>query len=222
MELCTVSVQVQEFSLQSAVRLQEVLHFFASLYPSPRAVNELLEEFGLKQKKKSNFSSLSGGQKRRLALAIALIGNPSLVVLDEPAAGLDLQGQAFLKKQINMLREQEVTVLLSTHNVDDATRLADQVIMMAQGHVVAQGSVADLVREHCLAWCLEVKGDLPSEAKRSPSIKVVENANLSNHRTIYTQSQQHFESLFPDVEVIQSREATLQDVYFLLTDNRLI
>lgn len=113
-------------------------------------MNELLEEFGLKQKKKSNFSSLSGGQKRRLALAIALIGNPSLVVLDEPAAGLDLQGQAFLKKQINMLREQEVTVLLSTHNVDDATRLADQVIMMAQGHVVAQGSVADQGEQNIL------------------------------------------------------------------------
>lgn len=140
-----LGVQVQEFNLQEWVRAREALAFFASLHPTSTDVDELLERFGLADKWAARFPSLSGGQKRRLAIARALVGDPELVVLDEPTAGLDPQGQMFINNEIRRLRVEGRTVLVSTHDVQDAAEVADHVLIIDHGRCVMAGTPQEIV-----------------------------------------------------------------------------
>ena len=120
-----IGVMLQQDGLYPGLTAREVLHLFAGYYRQPQNINNLLERVGLNATAKTHCRRLSGGQKRRLALAVALVGNPSLVFLDEPTSGMDPQARLATWEIIRDLKRNGATVLLTTHLMDEAERLAD-------------------------------------------------------------------------------------------------
>lgn len=130
--------------LPAAARTVDVLGLAAALYAHPQPVVDLLAELDLTRVARTAVRRLSGGERQRLALAVALVGRPSVVFLDEPTAGLDPQARQSVWALIGRLRAAGAAVVLTTHLLDEAERLADQVVLIAAGRVVAAGRAADL------------------------------------------------------------------------------
>ncbi len=130
-----------------AARVGEVLALFASFAAHPLDVGALLDRLDLTRLARTPWRRLSGGEQQRLSLALAVVGRPELVFLDEPTAGLDVAARHATWSLIEDLRAAGVTVLLTTHAMDEAERLADHVVVVASGRVVAAGSPAALTRE---------------------------------------------------------------------------
>ncbi len=139
-----VGVMLQQDGLYPALRPREVLRIFAGYYRRPQPVDRLLERVGIDPTTKTPCRRLSGGQKRRLALAVALVGNPRLLFLDEPTASMDPQARLATWDIIRDLRQQGVTVLLTTHLMDEAERLADRVAIIDHGRLIALDTPARL------------------------------------------------------------------------------
>jgi ABC-2 type transport system ATP-binding protein len=139
-----VGVMLQQDGLYPALTAREVLRLFAGYYERPQNIDALLEQVGLTAAAKTRCRRLSGGQKRRLALAVALIGNPILVFLDEPTAGMDPQARLATWEIIRDLRQKGVTVLLTTHLMDEAERLADRVAIIDHGQLIALDTPANM------------------------------------------------------------------------------
>ena len=139
-----VGVMIQDGGLPVMARSEELLRHVARLYAQPRDVDELIESLGLAPFARTSVRRLSGGQRQRLALAIALVGRPDLVFLDEPSAGMDPQTRLAVWEMIQTLRADGVSVLLTTHLMDEAAHLADRVVIIDHGAVIAQGTVAEL------------------------------------------------------------------------------
>ena len=129
-----------------AVRPREALRLFANLYAEPLDPEALLERLDLTGAANTPWRRLSGGQQQRLSLALAIIGRPSLVFLDEPTAGLDVHGKHATWSLIDDLRAAGVTVVLTTHAMDDAERLADHIVIVDRGRAVASGTPQELTR----------------------------------------------------------------------------
>jgi ABC-2 type transport system ATP-binding protein len=142
-----VGVMLQDGGLPPSVRPLALLRHVASMYSSPLAVDALAERLGLDEFGSVSIRRLSGGQKQRLALACALVGRPEVVFLDEPSAGLDPQSRTIVFDLIRELRSDGLAVVLTTHLLDDAQRLADYVYIMEGGRTVAEGTVAELTAD---------------------------------------------------------------------------
>ena len=127
-----------------AARVRETLEQFAAMYADPLPPDPLLDRLGLAKAAKRPWRRLSGGEQQRLSLALAIVGKPELVFLDEPSAGLDVEGRIALWELLEELREAGVTVVLTTHAMDEAERLADHVVIIAAGTVRATGSLRDV------------------------------------------------------------------------------
>ncbi|MGH6655625.1 MAG: ABC transporter ATP-binding protein [Actinocrinis sp.] len=132
-----VGVMLQSGGIYQAVRAMEMLRHIASLYANPLDVNALAEQLGLDSCGRTPFRRLSGGQQQRLSLALAVVGRPELVFLDEPTAGLDVQARHATWELIEQLRADGVTIVLTTHLLDEAERLADKVAIVDAGRVIA-------------------------------------------------------------------------------------
>jgi ABC-2 type transport system ATP-binding protein len=129
-----------------AARAGEVLALFAAMYSDPLPLRPLLERLGLDRSVRTPWKRLSGGQQQRLSLALAIVGRPEVVVLDEPTSGLDVQARHATWELIRDLRSAGVAVLLSTHAMDEAESLADHVVIVDRGAVVAAGAPSELTR----------------------------------------------------------------------------
>ena len=140
-----VGVMLQEGGVYGSVPAREALRHTASLYADPLPTDDLLDRLGLTSVAATAFKRLSGGQQRRLTLALALVGRPELVFLDEPTAGLDPQARLATWDIVRELRSAGVSVLLTTHNLEDAEQLADHVVIVDHGVVVAAGTPASLM-----------------------------------------------------------------------------
>ena len=127
-----------------AVRPREALRLFSNLFANPLDPDELLERLDLTDTGNTAWRRLSGGQQQRLSLALAIIGRPSLVFLDEPTAGLDVHGKHATWSLVEDLRAAGVTVILTTHAMDDAEKLADHVVIVDHGRAVAAGTPDEL------------------------------------------------------------------------------
>ncbi len=139
-----VGVMPQGGGAYPGVRAREMLTLVAACAARPLPVDWLLDVLGLAAASRVPFKRLSGGQRQRLALACALVGRPELVFLDEPTAGLDPQGRRLVWELVDALRADGVSVLLTTHLMEEAEALADQVVIVDRGRVVAKGSPATL------------------------------------------------------------------------------
>ena len=140
-----IGVMLQEGGAYPGARAKEILTLLANFYDSPRSPDELLTLVGLAEQARTLYRRLSGGEKQRLSLAMALVGRPELVFLDEPTAGLDPGGRRATWQTIERLKSDGVTILLTTHFMDEAEHLADRVGIIHRGRLVAEGPPADLV-----------------------------------------------------------------------------
>jgi ABC-2 type transport system ATP-binding protein len=139
-----IGVVLQSSAMYQSLSVTEGLAFFAGYYEHPRRVDEVVELVGLEEKKDAFVRTLSGGQKRRLDLGLALIGDPELVFLDEPTTGFDPEARRRAWDTIASLGELGKTVLLTTHYLDEAERLCDRVGVLRNGQIVALGRPAEL------------------------------------------------------------------------------
>jgi ABC-2 type transport system ATP-binding protein len=140
-----VGVQLQDAALPDRLRVAEALRLFASFYRRPDDWERLMRHWGLEEQRRTAFAKLSGGQRRRLFVALALINRPELVVLDELTTGLDPQARRACWAMIRQIRDAGVTVMLVTHDMTEAERLCDTVAIIHKGQIVAMDSPAALV-----------------------------------------------------------------------------
>jgi ABC-2 type transport system ATP-binding protein len=139
-----IGVVLQQSELWPNLTVREIHAIFAGYYRAPRDVDEVVALVGLQEKANARVKSLSGGQKRRLDLGIALVGDPDLVFLDEPTTGFDPQARRAAWEMIRSLRSLGKTVLLTTHYLDEAEQLADRVAVLRDGQIVREGTPAEL------------------------------------------------------------------------------
>ncbi|MGH9488677.1 MAG: ABC transporter ATP-binding protein [Terriglobales bacterium] len=151
-----LGAQLQSTSLPDKIRVREVFDLFASFYAHPANVEQLLDWVNLRHKGGSFYDSLSGGEKQRVALGLALVGDPEVLFLDEPTTGLDAQIRRELHELILRVRSEGKSVLMSTHYIEEAERLCDQVGILSQGELHAIGAPRQLILEHGAGDRLEV------------------------------------------------------------------
>ncbi len=221
-----MGVAPQADNLDEELTVRQVLEVFARLYAVPRreraaAVDRALEIATLTDRAGSGVGQLSGGMRRRLLIGRALVHRPQLVLLDEPTVGLDPQVRSELWSLVARLRDEGVTVLMSTHYIEEAERLADTVAVMAAGRVVARGVPAQLVTEHAGREALEV---LASPARLAEVAARAARAGLPTRRTGPSLSVLRAEGVHADDlgaggdDVgLRRREAVLEDVFVVLT-----
>ena len=139
-----VGVVLQSSSLYPTLTVRESIALFAGYYSAPRPVDEVVDLVGLAEKRDARVRSLSGGQQRRLDLALALVGDPELLFLDEPTTGFDPSARRAAWETIRGLRSLGTTILLTTHYLDEAAQLSDRVAVLAKGEILTIGSPAEL------------------------------------------------------------------------------
>jgi lipooligosaccharide transport system ATP-binding protein len=210
-------------NLDTELTAEQNLTMFAALYRVPRrerpaAVERALDIAQLRERRASKVSELSGGMKRRLLIARGLVHEPELVLLDEPTVGLDPQVRQELWSLIDALRSQGTTILMSTHYIEEAERLADDVAVVSHGQIVARGTPHTLREQHVGSRATEFYG---SPTRLAELERIAQDAGLATRRT--GPSITVLRSEDAEGELLESlgdgvhRKATLEDVFVLLT-----
>jgi lipooligosaccharide transport system ATP-binding protein len=219
--LCGVTPQLD--NLDTTLTVEQNLVVFAHLYRVPRheraaAVERALEIAKLTERRAAKVGELSGGMRRRLLIARALVHRPRLVLLDEPTVGLDPQIRQELWSLIDLLRSEGTTILMSTHYIEEAERLCDSVVIVSHGKVVAEGAPTDLIREHAGLEAVEIYG---------PAAKLVEvqaemtARGLPSRRTGTSVAVLRLDEANGDAPEGERRPANLEDVFVLLTGEEI-
>jgi lipooligosaccharide transport system ATP-binding protein len=217
---CGVAPQLDNFD--TTLTVEQNLLVFAHLYRIERgerkaAIERALEMAKLVDRRDARVDKLSGGMRRRLLIARSLIHRPRLVLLDEPTVGLDPQVRQELWALIDALRVEGTTILMSTHYIEEAQRLADTVMIMSHGTAVAAGPPSELVREHAGTQVLEVYGP---PARLAEVQGEAESAGLRTRRTGTSISILNVDGYRGFPEGVR-RAANLEDVFVLLTGEEI-
>jgi ABC-2 type transport system ATP-binding protein len=167
-------VMLQSAAVPDTLKVRELIDLTRAYYPQPRSVADLVALAGLDGLMARRYGQLSGGQQRRVQFALAVCGRPELLFLDEPTTGLDIDARQTLWKAIRELRAQGCAVLLTTHYLEEAEALADRVVVVNHGRVVAEGSVAQ-IRAHVAQRRIRCTSALPAERVQGwPGVQVVQ------------------------------------------------
>src|SRR4051812_37509768 len=142
-----IGIVLQEGAVDNAITVREAVELYSAAYPTPRPADEVIDLVGLAAKADDRASTLSGGQRRRLDLALGIAGDPELIFLDEPTTGFDPAARRQSWELIDGLRALGKTILLTTHYMDEAQHLADRVVVIARGQVIAEGTPDTLGRD---------------------------------------------------------------------------
>ncbi len=200
-----LGVVLQSSSLYPNLTVRESLRVFGGYFDERRDPDEVIEIVGLTDKADSRCRTLSGGQKRRLDLGLALVGKPDLVFLDEPTTGFDPGARRAAWETIRNLRSLGTTILLTTHYLDEAEQLADRVAVLREGRIVREGSPAELTGEGSLTEIrFRREGELVLEHTTEPTKRLYE---------LTAEAVERGEEL----EELEVRRPTLEDVYLELT-----
>ncbi|WP_135228923.1 ABC transporter ATP-binding protein [Deinococcus fonticola] len=210
----------QESAIPQALTVREAAALFASFYPAPLAVDEVLKLTDLQGAANRRAGALSGGQKRRLAFALAVVGNPEILLIDEPTTGMDAGSRLAFWDAMQVLRASGRTILLTTHYLEEAQRSADRVVVMNAGQVLADGTPEQL-RAQVGGARVQFKSDLVlAELQRLPG---VERAEVDAHgradlrtRTPESLLGELYRRQSPFTELEVSR-ASLEDAFLSLT-----
>lgn len=211
-------IMFQHTALQDFITVDEALQLFAGLYPDPTPLDDLVKQFQLKELLGQETRKLSGGQRQRLLLAIALINNPDIIFLDEPTTGLDPHARQYFWSLIREIRAQGKTVILTTHYMEEAYALCDEIIIMNEGSIMTQGTPDALLRKHFNDVVLTLPLAVFSEDQKK-LFKVYENRNVAE---ILTQDiDQEIRGLMEaglELKDLRIRERTLEDLFLTLTE----
>ena len=195
-----IGVVLQESELWPVLTVREVHRMFAGYYRQPRDVDEVVDLVGLGEKRDAKVKTLSGGQKRRLDLGIALVGDPELVFLDEPTTGFDPAARRNAWELVRSLRSLGKTVLLTTHYLDEAQQLADRVAVIVAGEIVRLGKPSELIA-----------GTRAQIRYRAGGEEIVVETDQPT-RTLHELTAQALADGI-ELEGLEVRRATLEDVY---------
>ncbi|HSK24053.1 MAG TPA: ABC transporter ATP-binding protein [Egicoccus sp.] len=228
-----LGVVPQEDSLDQELSLEENLLIYGRYFDLPRKVlrdriGELLEFVQLYDRRKSKVESLSGGMKRRLVIARSLVNDPEMVLLDEPTTGLDPQARHVLWDRLYRLKQRGVTLILTTHYMDEAEQLCDRLVVMDGGRIVAEGSPRQLIETHTSREVVELRfpvGEQESVLDRldglADHVEVLpDRVLLSTDDGDATLAEVIGRGLTPAGTV--TRRSTLEDVFLHLTGRRLV
>lgn len=225
-----IGAALQSTSLPDKLRVMEALRLFASFYKRRRIPEELLKRFGLEEKRNAFYSQLSGGQKQRLALAMALVNDPTVVFFDEPTAGLDPQVRREIYDIIEELRREKKTIVMTTHYIEEAERLCDRVAIVDHGKVIALGSPRDLKAHSGGTTRIEVR---LSKQETNGTLKdldgVIDARQVGDTYVLHSQRPpqaivslvKHLETQGNDLISLEIATPSLEDVFIEMTGRRL-
>jgi ABC-2 type transport system ATP-binding protein len=225
-----IGAVLQSTALPDKIRVSEAINMFASFYKHHRDVGQLLQRFGLEEKRHAFYSQLSGGQKQRLALAMSLVNDPRVVFLDEPTAGLDPQVRREIYAVIEELKASRKTILLTTHYIEEAERLCDRVAIVDHGQLIAQGTPRELKQSSAGKTRIEIRlahpvtdgalGQLEGVASchSTDGVYVVHSTGVP--RTVVSLVK-YLEAQGNELSSLEIAAPSLEDVFLELTGRRL-
>lgn len=227
-----IGVCLQATNLPDKIKVREALQLFKNFYTRTTSEDELMKRLQLTEKKESYYMNLSGGQKQRLALALALINDPQVLFLDEPTTGLDPQARLEIHQLVQALRQQQRTILLTTHYIEEAEKLCDRVAIIDGGNIIAMGTPQQIRDRTAGHSHIEIRferplpeGDLP---KWTDSTQTTVGDNrlsmivLSTHpaRTL-VDIVKWIDQLDVDLADLHLKRPSLEDVFIELTGRSL-
>jgi lipooligosaccharide transport system ATP-binding protein len=223
-----IGVCPQENNLDPDLTVQQNLEVFASYFDMPRRrarqrVGELLEFVALAHRRQSSVAALSGGMMRRLVLARALINEPEMLILDEPTTGLDPQSRHQVWQRLEELKKKGLTILLTTHYMEEAARLCDRLVIMDRGRILVEGRPSALIRKHVGREVIEI-ADPGNRLRAFLREKRLAHEDLGHRLIIYSgETDELYHSLLDAFcrEGCTLRPATLEDVFLRLTGREL-
>ena len=228
-----IGVCPQEDTLDNELNVRDNLFIYGRYFGIPKArmrerAEELLEFVSLTDKAKAKVEDLSGGMKRRLTIARSLVNDPDLLLLDEPTTGLDPQARHTLWDKLFRLKQSGVTLIITTHYMDEAEQLCDRLVVMDKGLIAAEGSPLDLIRDHATREVAELRfGVGEHEALAEKVADLGERIEvLPDRLLVYTANgddvlaQVHERGLRPVATLV--RRSTLEDVFLRLTGRTLV
>jgi len=228
-----LGVVPQEDNLDQELTVFDNLMMYGRYFDLPRAVireriDELLDFVQLSEKQGSKVDSLSGGMKRRLTIARGLINEPDLLILDEPTTGLDPQARHVLWDRLYRLKQQGVTLIITTHYMDEAEQLCDRLVVMDKAKIVAEGSPIALIEQHAPREVVEVRfraGVLDDIADRIESL-APRTEILADRALLYTNDADEtvagLSAAGLEPETVLARRSSLEDVFLRLTGRTLV
>ena len=217
-------IQFQSTALQDFLTVSEQLKLFGSFYPKGLSYDELIEVCALQNFLNRDASKLSGGQRQRLLLAIALLNDPDIVFLDEPTTGLDPQARLNFWDLVNKIKARDKTVLLTTHYMEEAYNLCDEIVIMDHGKIIAQGSPDELLAEHFQDVIIELpQSDFNEQAAAKITHRVLEKVQPVVQIITSDVNVTLAELLGLNVSLsgLQVRARTLEDLFIELTGKEL-
>ncbi len=228
-----IGVVTQDDSLDYDLNVINNLLVYARYYDlnreqATRRAHELIEFFQLEEKQFENVRSLSGGMKRRLQIARALINKPSILILDEPSTGLDPQARHHVWAKCHELIEQGVTLLLTTHYMDEAEQLCDRIAVMDRGTIIREDSPQNLINAEVSPQVIEIRGSTQhrNHILKHAKDKIDFYEALSDRLLLYTRDafalHTHIENMNIPLKMLINRRTSLEDVFLKLTGRELI
>ena len=223
-----IGVCQQDNTLDPDLTVEQNLHVFAGYFSIPkkeasRRSLELLEFFALSHKKDAKVLELSGGMARRLILARALINQPNLLILDEPTTGLDPQSKHQVWEKLETLKEGGLTALITTHNMEEASRLCDRLVIIDHGNILVEGRPQELITHYAGQNVVEVEG--PGEALREyVKANQIEHDDLGRRLVVYCPDGSDIDKAIRErfcTIKCTYRNSTLEDVFLRLTGREL-
>jgi ABC-2 type transport system ATP-binding protein len=219
-----LGAQLQESELQAKLTVREALELYSAFYPSPLDWRPLAERLGLTAKLDTRFAELSGGQKQRLFIALALVGNPRAVVLDELTTGLDPRARRDTWELIEDIRANGVTVLLVTHFMEEAQRLCDRIAVIDKGRVAALDTPAGLIRRSAGATVISFTPSAPLDERDLSALPALASAEHRDGRVILSGTDETVNAVVTllartrvTAHQLRVTDATLDDAFLDLT-----
>lgn len=214
-----IGVMLQEARLPETLRVRELVHLFASYYPAPRAVDETLALTGLTELAQRRYVALSGGQQRRVQFALAICGAPELVFVDEPTTGLDVEARRGFWQVIQTLREAGTSIVLTTHYLEEADALAERVVLIERGRVLAEDTPSGLKARAHGARVRCVTRLTAAELAALPEVQSVEpeGSRVSIRCSDSDALLRRLLHLDPALHGIEIRPLNLEDAFLALT-----
>lgn len=223
-----IGVCQQENTLDPDLSVEQNLHVFAGYFSIPKKEaivrsGELLDFFALGHKKDAKVLELSGGMARRLILARSLINRPKLLILDEPTTGLDPQSRHQVWEKLGELKKSGLTVVITTHNMEEASQLCDRLVILDHGEILVDGSPESLIEQHAGKHIIEI--ERPDQALiEYIRLHAVEHDDLGNRLILYEPEGKGLNSIIREQfchEKCIYRNSTLEDVFLRLTGREL-